>query len=83
MAQPSTRSFKSSIWMILAGLGCLIIAVIGFAAHVVALGAAFLVLMIGCGIAGFAMAARGYQKTKAEVDQILREQNSLKDPHLK
>jgi hypothetical protein len=38
--------------------------------------------MIGCGIAGFVMAARGYDKTKAEVDQILREQNSLKDSHL-
>lgn len=68
--------------MILAALGCLIIAVIGFAAHVVALGAAFLAAMIGCGIAGFVMAARGYEKTKVEVDQILREQNSLKDRHL-
>jgi hypothetical protein len=69
--------------MILAGLGCLVVAVIGFAAHVVALGAAFLVLMIGCGIAGLVMAARGYQKTKVEVDQILREQNSLKDRYLR
>lgn len=82
MAQPSTRSFKSSMWMILAALGCLIVAVIGFAAHVVALGVAFLVLMIVSGIAGFVMAVRGYDKTKVEVDQIMREQNALKDRHL-
>ena len=68
--------------MILAGLGCLIIALIGYAAHVVALGAAFLVLMILCGVAGLVMAVRGYNRTKVEVDQILREQNSLRDRHL-
>jgi tellurite resistance protein TehA-like permease len=83
MAQPSTRSFKTSVWMILAALGCLIVAVIGFAAHVVALGAAFLAAMIGCGIAAFVMAVRGYEKTKAEVDKIVREQSDLKDRYLR
>jgi hypothetical protein len=68
------QRFKAAIRMILAGLGCLIVAVIGFAVHVTVLGVIFLVLMVLCGIAGFALAVAGYNRTKAEVDQLLREQ---------
>jgi hypothetical protein len=83
MALPSTRSLKAGMWMILATLGCLIIAMIGFAAHVVALGAAFLAAMIPCGIAAFIVIMRGYSKANAEIDQIMREQTSLKDRYLR
>jgi multisubunit Na+/H+ antiporter MnhG subunit len=77
-----TQRFKTATKMIIAGLGCLVIAVIGFAAHVVVLGVIFLVLMVACGVAGFALAASGYGKTKTEVDQLLREQTAQKDHHL-
>ena len=83
MALPSTRSLKAGMWMVLATGGCLIMAMIGLAVHVVALGAAFLVLMIPCGIAAFIVMMRGYNKANAEIDQIMREQTSLKDRYLR
>jgi hypothetical protein len=59
-----TQRFKTAARMILAGLGCLVIVVIGFAVHVVVPGVIFLVLMVACGVA---LAASGYGKTKTEV----------------
>lgn len=53
MALRSARLFKSALRMIFVGLGCLIVAGVGFASHVVILGVVFLILMVLCGVAGF------------------------------
>ena len=60
---------KTATSLLLAGFGSLIIAVIGFATHIEALGVTFMVVMVAFGVAAFVVAFVFYSRAKKWRDQ--------------
>jgi hypothetical protein len=68
MTQPEiARSIGTSVVMLLAAAATLIVAIIAFAVHAIAVGEVFLALMLLCGVISFTASLRSRNRARAFV----------------